>query len=126
MDAKERFEREQQRVAMLPPVVLPRSLNDLRGPLVGEVRLPIHLDWSTNPTYDLNVQRRTSTMYQTVLREALTPEDLEQHVNKRTLLKLWSHMTLPRRTRDTWESAFPNWAGKMLEGFHLRVAQIWQ
>jgi hypothetical protein len=40
------------------PTFLPDSLDDLAGPTVGVVVLPVYLDWSHDSTYDLAARSR--------------------------------------------------------------------
>src|SRR5262245_39028461 len=58
------------------PYVVAESLDELRGPTAGTVRLPQHLDWSGNASYDLDKPSRLASMYRTVLNEASSVDDL--------------------------------------------------
>jgi hypothetical protein len=89
------------------PVVVPNHLEDLVGPTTGVVDLPRHLQWSGNPHYDLDQPGRIADLYRTVLNEAATPDDLCRHLDRATLLRLWSTIWLPAWLRSEWESHFP-------------------
>jgi hypothetical protein len=46
-------------------------------------------------------------MYETVLREATTVEDLTQWLDGPTLVRLWAGLVLPPQVRQLWESKHP-------------------
>ena len=54
------------------PYIVSERLDDLHGPITGEVVLSRRLDWSGRARYDLDNPRRLASMYETVLREATT------------------------------------------------------
>ena len=86
------------------PYVVSERLEDLRGPVTGEVVLSRRLDWSGRARYDLDNPRRLASMYETVLREATSSEDLELWLNGPTLLRLWAGLVLPPQVRLAWEA----------------------
>lgn len=92
------------------PYVVAESLDELTGPTSGVVVLPQHLDWSEQGRYNLDDIRELSVMYERVLREAVSVEDLRRYLNGTALRRVWHGMFLPRRVRDLWESRFPNLA----------------
>jgi len=92
------------------PVVVPDSLDLLRGPTEGVVQLPRHLDWSPNGEYDLDSPGRIVDLYRTVISEATSPTDLHTYLDEGTLLRLWSYIWLAPPVRDTWEQRFPELA----------------
>ncbi len=92
------------------PYVVVDSLDALRGPTTGTVRLPNHLDWSGNATYDLAKPARLASMYKTVLNEAATVEDLARWLDGPMLVELWPSLWLPPRLRQLWEQRFPQLA----------------
>ena len=47
-----------------------RSLDELRGPDGGQLRLPARLDWGPPRSYDLDDDRDVAVMYERVMREA--------------------------------------------------------
>jgi hypothetical protein len=92
------------------PIVVPDRLDLLRGPTVGIVRLPRHLDWSPDAEYDLDSQGRIVDLYRTVIAEATIPADLHTYLEQATLLRLWSYIWLAPPVRRVWEQRFPELA----------------
>ncbi|MDX3311479.1 hypothetical protein ACWGH3_26785 [Streptomyces sp. NPDC054884] len=92
---------------------LPESLDELRGPAQGVVKLPLHLAWSGMTSYDLGKPRQRMGLYRTVLHEGLR-DDLPHYLNEDLLLRLWPVLrTLVGRTvRTVWEDAFPQLASR--------------
>jgi hypothetical protein len=86
--------------------VLPASLADLRGPFGGHVTLDRSLDWSSDSTYDLDDPGDLQVMYQTVLNEAATADDLIRWLNADNLLRVWPSLWLPVRLRALWQARF--------------------
>lgn len=87
--------------------VVPVTLDELHGPASGVVVLDGHLDWSPDPTYDLGDPGDARLMYQIVLREASTVEDLRRFLNEATLRRLWPTLRLIERLRSLWETEHP-------------------
>lgn len=94
------------------PYVVAGDLADLHGPIMGEVRLDRRLNWSGRAVYDLDNPRRLASMYETVLREAGTVDQLETWLDGATLVRLWSDLVLPAQVRQPWEARFPQLATK--------------
>ncbi|MCL2092444.1 MAG: hypothetical protein FWH11_14810 [Micrococcales bacterium] len=92
------------------PTFVPDRLDDLRGPTQGVVTLPLMLDWTPANTYDLSSEPRVRRLYETVLSEALSEDDVQTYVDKTTLTRLWHRLRLPRRVRVAWESTHPELA----------------
>lgn len=88
------------------PIVVPDDLQLLAGPTDGTIRLPVHLDWSPNPVYDLDAPGRIIDLYRTVINDASSPEDLHTFLNKKMLKRLWTYMWLAVPVRRAWESRF--------------------
>jgi hypothetical protein len=86
------------------------TLAELRGPTSGSVVLDRWLDWSGDPCYDLGDAGDLQVMYQTVLNEATTPDDLRRWVDGDTLKHLWPSLWLPARLRALWEARLPELA----------------
>lgn len=86
--------------------VVPVSLADLRGPTSGVVTLDRWLDWSGDSTYDLDDTGDLQVMYQTVLNQAASVEDLCRWLNGDTLCRLWPSLWLPTRLRALWQTQF--------------------
>lgn len=94
------------------PCVVPDSLGELAGPTRGTVRLDPWLDWSGSPEYDLSDDGDLLVMYQTVLNQAATTDDLKRWLNGRILRQLWPIMWLPSRLRARWEARFSQLSSK--------------
>jgi hypothetical protein len=92
------------------PYAVAGSLADLRGPTGGTVVLDRRLDWSGRGQYDLANPRRLASMYEAVLREATSPEDLARWLDGPTLIRLWPELVLPPQVRQPWEARFPQLA----------------
>lgn len=60
----------------LRTVVAVDDLGDLRGPLEGKVRLPLHLEASDRALCDLTDEHRRELLYELALLEAGSVEDL--------------------------------------------------
>ena len=86
--------------------VVAASLADLQGPTHGTVELPIWLFWYPDRTFDLDEPGMLPWMYQVVLREAGSAEDLA-HLNGELLIALWPELYLPRGVRQAWEDQHP-------------------
>ena len=89
------------------PYVVADSLDDLRGLTAGTVSLPRHLDWSGSPDYSLDNPAQLTSMYETVLNEAATVDDLRAWIDGRQLVRLWPTLWLPPALRLAWEQRFP-------------------
>ncbi|MFC9796833.1 hypothetical protein ACFVJI_29860 [Streptomyces sp. NPDC127584] len=87
---------------------LPASLEDLTGPVHGEVELPLHVAWSGLRTYDLDRPRLRMSLYRTVLAEG-QQEDLATLLNRDLLLSQWPVLRtlISRHVRQVWEARFP-------------------
>jgi transcriptional regulator with XRE-family HTH domain len=84
-------------------VVIP-DLADLRGPVTGTVELPLWLSWShPGLTFDLADPDMRQWMYEIVLREAGSLEDLTTYLDRGTLIALWPRLYLPKGVRLAWE-----------------------
>lgn len=93
------------------PYIVAGSLTDLHGPVGGTVTLDRSLDWSGDATYDLDDAGDRQLMYQTVLNQAATPDDLCRWLDGDVLRRLWPTLWLPARLRTLWETRFPELAG---------------
>jgi hypothetical protein len=92
------------------PTFVVDTLDELRGPTAGVVTLPVMLDWTPANTYDLSSSSRLRRLYETVLSEALSEDDVAGFVDKATLLRVWPDLRLPPRVRMAWEQAHPQLA----------------
>jgi hypothetical protein len=89
------------------PTFVVDALDDLLGPDAGIVELPLVLDWTPANRYDLSSPTRMRRLYETVLSEAISEEDVAAHINKESLLRLWPDLRIPPRVRAAWEQAHP-------------------
>jgi hypothetical protein len=87
-------------------VLVAASLADLRGPADGLVELPLWLFWYPERRFDLAEPDMLAWMYQIVLREATSPEDLA-YLNGDLLTALWPDLYLPKGVRQAWEEQHP-------------------
>jgi hypothetical protein len=87
-------------------VLTAASLAELQGPTHGTVELPIWLFWYPDRTFDLDEPGMLPWMYQVVLREASSAEDLA-HLNGELLIALWPELYLPKGVRQAWEDQYP-------------------
>lgn len=84
------------------------DLADLRGPVSGAVRLPLWLYWSgPSPAFDLGEPFLLRWLYEIVLREAASPDDLTSYLDGGTLIALWPDLYLPKGVRQAWEELHP-------------------
>jgi hypothetical protein len=86
--------------------VVATALADLQGPAHGQVELPIWLFWFPDRTFDLDEPGMLPWMYQVVLREAGSTEDLA-YLNGELLIALWPELHLPKGVRQAWEDQHP-------------------
>jgi hypothetical protein len=90
------------------PYAVPERLEALAGPVDGTVTLPSHLDWSgAQRTYRLDDPAERNLLYERVIREALTVNDLARYLNAGVLVRVWGQLYLPARVREAWERRFP-------------------
>jgi hypothetical protein len=87
-------------------VLVAACLADLQGPTHGTVELPIWLFWYPDRTFDLDGPGMLAWMYQIVLREASSTEDLA-YLNGDVLIARWPDLYLPRGVRQAWEEQHP-------------------
>jgi hypothetical protein len=89
------------------PVIVPGSLDDLKGPRSGVVELPITLFWSLpERRFDLSDRCRAIDLYLAVLDAARDPADLATYLNGELLAELWPDLHLTRAKRGPWETRF--------------------
>jgi hypothetical protein len=87
--------------------VVSPSLADLRGPVTGTVELPHRLFWQPDRHVDLDAPGLLGWMYETVLREAATDDELRTWLHGPTLVRLWPDLYLPAGVRQAWEERHP-------------------
>ncbi|GAA4216213.1 hypothetical protein [Actinocatenispora rupis] len=83
------------------------DLTRLNGPTTGVVQLPNRLLWQPDVHLDLSDRALLQFLYETVLREAHTGEELETWLDGETLIRLWPDLYLPRAVREQWERKHP-------------------
>jgi len=94
--------------APLRPVIVPASLEDLHGPSVGTVELPVRLYWSAGSRrFDLSDPDQAAALYDAVLDAASCPGDLSEYLNPGLLESTWPVLGMSRAKRDAWEARFP-------------------
>lgn len=92
------------------PVIVVDDLTRLHGPASGVVTLPITLNWTPRTRFDLATETASRSLYQVVLREAHTEDEIETFLNADLLRRLWTSLTLPRGVREFWEATHPTLA----------------
>ena len=85
----------------------PARLADLGGPTEGTIELPITIDWGPKRTYDMGLDADRRVVYEVVLQEAASTEQISQYVNGGALAEVWRRLWLPRRVRRIWEERLP-------------------
>jgi len=84
------------------------DLAELHGPTSGMVELPHRLFWQPDRHVNLDRPALLSWMYETVLREATTVEELRTWLDGPTLVRLWNDLFVPRGVRLAWEERHPS------------------
>ncbi|MDQ2726478.1 MAG: hypothetical protein M3Y91_01115 [Actinomycetota bacterium] len=85
----------------------PADLADLSAPTSGIIEFPITIDWGPKRPYDLGQDADRRVVYEVVLQEAASTEEVGRYVNGAALVEVWSRLWLPRRIRHAWEGRFP-------------------
>lgn len=83
------------------------DLSALHGPTTGTAVLPHRLFWQADRRIDLDNPHLLRWMYETVLREVGTVEELCGWLDGPTLIRLWPELFLPRGLRRAWEERHP-------------------
>src|ERR1700678_3741149 len=83
------------------------DLSELHGLTSGVIELSHRLFWQPDRRVNLNNAALPQWMYETVLREAVTTEELRSWLDGPTLARVWHDLHTPRGIRDTWEIRFP-------------------
>lgn len=84
-----------------------RDLDELRGPESGPVELPNRLFWQAQRRFDLDRPAHLALLYETVLREAATEDELRTWLNRAVLARVWPDLFVPAGVRQAWERRFP-------------------
>lgn len=85
-----------------------RDMSDFRGPTSGVVELPHRMFWQPNRAFDLDQPFMLQWMYEIVLREAISYEELRSWLDAPTLHRLWARLYLPHGVRRDWEVRHPS------------------
>ena len=87
---------------------LPATLDELAGPGHGTVQLPLHVAWSGQTAFNLDLPKACMHMYRVVLAEGQRG-DVAAYLNRDLLLTQWPVLRnlVGRPVRKVWESAFP-------------------
>jgi hypothetical protein len=88
-------------------VVTAPRLEELHGPTSGVVELPHRLFWQPDRHVDLDDPALLRWTYETVLREAVSAEELRTWLDGPTLVRLWPDLYLPRWVRQAWQDQYP-------------------
>jgi hypothetical protein len=93
---------------------LPRSLDELAGPVHGTLQLPLHVAWSGQTAFDLDRPKPCMHMYRIVLAEGQRA-DVAEFLNADLLKRQWPVLRtlIGHIVRGVWESAFPELAEGM-------------
>jgi len=94
---------------------LPQTLDDLTGPGHGTVQLPLHVAWSGQTAFDLDLPKPCMHMYRIVLAEGQRA-DVAAYLNRDLLVRQWPTLRnlVGRTVRKVWEAAFPELAQERL------------
>jgi hypothetical protein len=93
------------------PYAVPGSLADLAGPVSGVVRLPASVGWTGRTEYDLDDDADRDVLYERVLVEATSVEDVTAVLDETLLRSNWRRLFLPAAVRRAWEHQFIDLVG---------------
>jgi hypothetical protein len=90
---------------------LPETLDDLAGPSHGTVQLPLHVAWSGQTAFNLDLPKACMHLYRIVLAEGQRG-DVATYLNRDLLLRQWPILRnlVSRTVRKVWEATFPELA----------------
>jgi len=90
------------------PVIVPASLDDLRGPASGVEELPVRLYWSAGSRqFNLADPDQVTALCEAVIDAATAIGDITRYLNADLLVRSWTTLGMDRVKRDAWESRFP-------------------
>ena len=94
---------------------LPETLDDLTGPDHGTVQLPLHVAWSGQTAFNLDLPKPCMHMYRIVLAEGQRA-DVAAYLNRDLLVGQWPVLRnlVGRTVWKVWETAFPQLAEEQL------------
>jgi hypothetical protein len=87
---------------------LPETLDALAGPGNGTVQLPLHVAWSGQTAFNLDLPKACMHMYRIVLAEGQRG-DVAGYLNRDLLVRQWPILRnlVSRTVRKVWEATFP-------------------
>ena len=90
---------------------LPESLDDLSGPGHGTIDLPLHVAWSGQTEFNIDLPKPCMHLYRIVLAEGQRG-DVAAYLNRDLLVRQWPILRnlVSRTVRKVWEAAFPELA----------------
>ncbi len=98
---------ERIRYADVKPISIVDSLDDLKGPVSGEIKLPLSIYWGPGDgVFSLDEPGDLLSIYQAVLSEGKL-EDLSKFLNKDILIEMWPDLSLPIRVAKMWQAKYP-------------------
>jgi hypothetical protein len=87
--------------------VVVADLSRLHGPTGGVVELPHRLFWQPDRRVNLDNPAVLAWMYETVLRESVTEQELCDWLDGEMLVRLWEDLFIPQSVRAAWEQRLP-------------------
>lgn len=89
------------------PYFHPESLEELRGPYSGNVKLRHSVRWAPGDgTANLDTLGGVRMAYQALLTEGKVADQVAG-LNAKKLIEVWPLLNLDPRVRELWESKFP-------------------
>lgn len=85
-----------------------RTMADFHGPTSGVVELPHRMYWQPDRRFNLDDPFMLQQVYEIVLLEALTQDELRTWLDAATLHRLWPMLYLPHGVRRDWERHHPS------------------
>jgi hypothetical protein len=90
-----------------PHAAPPATLGALSGPTDRLIELPVTLDWDPHRVYDLCADAERRMMYERVIREAGSAEELARDLDGELVADLWHRLWLPMQARALWHEHLP-------------------
>jgi hypothetical protein len=88
------------------PYAVAESLDELRGPVRGDLELPHELAWSGRGRFDLDDDYDRAAAYKIILEEG-REEHFRRYLNSWLLRRYWREIVPTRPCPRPWEAAFP-------------------
>lgn len=108
-------------------IIVPKTLDELRGPTTGLANLPADLADPHYPSHDLANPQSVSWMYAAIIERAQQADDLREWIDPNFLVKVWPILAfrLGPPTRDKWEGRFPALRESARNGWSGRRSTSW-